>query len=83
MSNGEIIHIMFDMNFGAFNWGLWMIFRVGELFQSNLIPGMIICWKEYKMDLGGHMVPRAEWATFGVPRVWGGWGGWQAEPQAS
>lgn len=53
-----------------------MIFRVGELFQSNLIPGMIkLCWKEYKMDLGGHMVPRAEWATFGVPRVWGGWGG--------
>ena len=52
-----------------------MIFRVGELFQSNLIPGMIkLCWKEYKMDLGGHMVPRAEWATFGVPSVWGGLG---------
>lgn len=30
------------------------------------------CWKEYKMDLGGHMVPRAEWATFGVPIVFGG-----------
>lgn len=23
------------------------------------------------MDLGGHMVPRAEWATFGVPSVLG------------
>ena len=29
------------------------------------------------MDLGGHMVPRAEWATFGVPEslVFGGVGG--------
>ena len=27
------------------------------------------------MDLGGHMVPRAEWATFGVPGVWGVGGG--------